>query len=88
MATTVTNRVASSALRGQGVKVTLDSTDSANLATMVLGTVCTASGSSNTGTIAEIDVYGNSFIVAPISPATRFDGSVAGQLAASVTVTY
>ena len=88
MATTVTNRVASSALRGQGVKVTLDSTDSANLATMELGTVCTASGSSNTGTIISIDKLGNSFIVAPISPATRFDGSVAGQLAASVTVTY
>jgi len=88
MATTVTNRVASSALRGQGVKVTLDSTDSANLATMALGTVCTASGSSNTGTIISIDKFGNSFEVAPISPATRFDGSVSGILAASVTVTY
>ena len=88
MATTVTNRVAASALRGQGVRVTLDATDSAKLATMVVGTVCTASGSSNTGTIKEIDVYGNSFLVVPISPATRFDGSLPGQLAASVTVTY
>lgn len=88
MATTVTNQVAAPALRGQGVKVTLNTSDSANLATMVLGTVCTASGSSNTGTIISIDKFGNSFEVAPISPATRFDGSVSGILAASVTVTY
>lgn len=85
---TVTNRVAASALRGQGVRVSLDATDSANLATMVIGTVCTASGSSKTGTIAEIDTKGNSFLVIPISPATRFDGTLVGQLAASVTVTY
>lgn len=88
MATTVTNRVAAPALRGQAVKVTLDSTDSAELATMVLGTICTASGSSNTGTIVSIDVEGNSFMVSPIQPDKRFDGSVSGQLAESVTVTY
>jgi hypothetical protein len=85
---TVTNRVAASALRGQSVKVTLDSTDSAQLATMVLGTVCTASGSSNTGVISSIDVYGTSFEVTPIQPNKRFDGTAQGQLAASVTVTY
>ena len=85
---TVTNQVAASALRGEGVKVTLNSTDTANLATMVLGTICTASGSSNTGTIASIDTVGNSFIVNPISPASRFDGTAPGQLAAAVTITY
>jgi len=85
---TVTNQVASSALRGQGVKVTLNAADSANLATMVLGTACTASGSSNTGTIGRIDKLGNSFIVNPSSPAGRFDGTALGQLAAGVTVTY
>ena len=88
MATTLTNTVAAPALRGQAVKVTLSAAESANLATMELDTVCTASGSSNTGTIISIDKFGNSFIVAPISPATRFDGSVSGILAASVTVTY
>lgn len=85
---TVTNQIAAPALRGQGVKVTLNAADSANLATMVLGTVCTASGSSNTGTIISIDKYGNSFEVSPISPATRFDGTAQGQLAAAVTVSY
>jgi hypothetical protein len=85
---TVTNQVAASALRGQGVRVTLSAADSANLATMVLGTFCTASGSSKTGTIVSIDTFGNSFVVSPISPATRFDGTAAGQLAAAVTVTY
>ena len=85
---TVTNQVAAPALRGQAVKITLDATDSANLATMVLGTVCTAAGSSNTGTIVSIDTKGNSFKVSPTSPAGRFDGSVVGQLAAAVTVSY
>jgi hypothetical protein len=85
---TVTNQVAAPALRGQGVRIQLNLTDSANLATMVLGTVCTASGSSNTGTIISVDRLGNSFEVSPISPATRFDGTAVGQLAAAVTVTY
>jgi hypothetical protein len=85
---TVTNQVAASALRGQGVRVMLNATDSANLAAMVLGTVCTASGSSKTGTIVSIDTFGNSFEINPISPATRFDGTEVGQLAAAVTVTY
>jgi hypothetical protein len=85
---TVTNQVTASALRGEGVKVTLNSTDTANLATMVLGTICTVSGSSNTGTIAFIDTKGNSFIVNPISPATRFDGTVTSLLASGLTITY
>lgn len=85
---TVTNQVSASALRGQSVMVTLNSADSANLQTMVLGTVCTASGSSNTGTIVAINKFNNSFEVAPINPAKRFDGTLPGQLAASVTVTY
>jgi len=85
---TVTNRVAAPALRGQGVKITLDATDQAVLSALTLGTVCTAAGSSNTGTIARIDTFGNSFIVNPTSPAGSFSGSLAGQLAASVVITY
>ena len=88
MATVVTNQIAAPALRGQSVKVTLDAADSANLATMLLGATCTASGSSNTGTIVSIDRLGNSFQITPISPALRFDGTAVGQLAAAVTVTY
>jgi hypothetical protein len=85
---TVTNQIAAPALRGQGVKVTLNAADSANLATMLIGATCTASGSSNVGTIVSIDIFGNSFKVSPVSPAGRFDGTAVGQLAAAVTVTY
>lgn len=84
---TVTNQVAASALRGQGVKVTLNTSISAVSPVLTIGATCTASGLSNTGTIASIDTFGNSFIVNPTSPAGSF-GSAAGQLAASIVITY
>lgn len=84
---TVTNQIAASALRGQGVKVTLNTSISAVSPVLTIGTTCTAAGLSNTGTIASIDTFGNSFIVNPTSPAGSF-GSAAGQLAASIVITY
>lgn len=85
---TITNQVAASALRGQGVKVTLNTSISAVSPVLTIGTTCTAAGAlSNTGTIASIDTFGNSFIVNPTSPAGSF-GSAAGQLAASIVITY
>lgn len=68
MPLTLTNQVASQALRGQSVKVTLDATDSAQLANISVGEICTFSGPGNTGTIYSIDTYGNSFKVIPIQP--------------------
>lgn len=69
---TVTNRVAAPAQRGQGVVITLDSTDAAQLANMTKGNAVT-NGSSKTGVISRIDVYGHTFIVIPTLPNGRFD---------------
>lgn len=85
---TVTNQVAAPALRGQGVKVTLSSAQTSVLSTLKVGTTCTAATSLNKGIVASVDVFGNSFIVNPVSPAGSFSGSAAGQLAASVVITY
>jgi hypothetical protein len=85
---TITNQIAAPALRGQGVKVTLNTPILSVSPALTLGATCTAGGSSNVGTIARIDTFGNSFIVNPNNPAGSFSGSLAGQLAASVVITY
>lgn len=85
MSTQVTNRIASQALRGQGVKVTLDSTDAAQLANFTQGLVCTHDQSGKTGTINRVDYDGNSFLVTPIQPDREF--GIYGYLAAAATVT-
>lgn len=68
MATVVTNRKASQALRGETVKVTLDATDSAQLANMSIGQVATVDSSNNVGYVSRIDLYGHSFQVTPNMP--------------------
>jgi hypothetical protein len=87
MSITVTNQVASQALRGQNVKVTLDSSDAGQLANINIGDLCTISTSSNTGTVYSIDSYGNSFEITPIQPDKNCVGSAAGYLAVSDTIT-
>jgi hypothetical protein len=87
MPITLTNQVASQALRGQNVKVTLDSTDAAQLPNINIGDVCTISTSSNTGTVFSIDTYGNSFEITPTQPNLTCIGSVDAYLAVSDTVT-
>lgn len=70
-----TNRVASSALRGEGVLVTLDSSDTASvLPTLTTGQKCT-NANSKVGYINSIDPLGRSFIVTPANPDLKFDSS-------------
>lgn len=85
MATQVTNQKASQALKGQGVTVTLDSTDAAELENFSEGMVCTHDQSGRTGTINRVDYFGSSFTVNPIQPDREF--GIYGYLAASATVT-
>lgn len=85
MATQVTNQKASQALKGQGVTVTLDSTDAAELANFSEGMLCTHDQSGRTGTINRVDSYGSSFTVNPIQPDREF--GIYGYLAAAATVT-
>ena len=69
----ITNTVASPALRGQGVKVTLDTDVQATLDSLTIGQV--VSVGANSGTVYSIDSFGNSFKVIPIQPDKRFDGT-------------
>jgi hypothetical protein len=70
----ITNTVAAPALRGQGVKVTLDTDIQTTLDSLVIGQVVTVDADGNTGTVYSIDSFGNSFMVIPIQPDKRFDG--------------
>jgi hypothetical protein len=89
MATTLTNRIASSALNGEGVQVSLDSTDRASLATLAVGTEVTSVASSKKGIVVRVDVPGTTFIVAPNNQSARFDGTaVPGLLSVGETISY
>lgn len=71
----VTNRIAASAQRGQGVRVSLDDSDTINvLPTLTKGQKCT-NANGKVGYIAELDYLGRSFIVSPDYPTTFFDSS-------------
>lgn len=86
-----TNRTAAPALRGQGVKVTLNGPESLSvLPVLSVGDSCTISSSSKTGLIHSIDEYGHSFIVTPTLPQNRFDSDTSGVLKVNelITVTY
>lgn len=86
MSISVTNQIASQALRGQSVKVTLDSTDSAQLVNLQIGDYCTINSGSSFGTICSIDEYGNSFQITPLQPDLTCVGSVAGYLGAADSI--
>ncbi len=65
----ITNQVASQALRGQNVKITVDlATQSSEFAQLQVGQLCENSGGGADGYIYSIDTYGNSFEVAPVAP--------------------
>lgn len=85
---TLTNRTASPALRGQGVKVTVNQSEQSELASLVLGATVTAA-STKTGTIFSIDLEGYSFIVTPTMPVGYFDSSATpGVLNVGEVITY
>lgn len=70
-----TNRVASSALRGEGVMVTLDDTETISvLPNLITGQKCT-NGNSKIGYIYSVDYLGRSFIVMPDNPDHNFDSA-------------
>lgn len=84
----VTNQVASSALRGEGVVVTLNDSDTTNvLPTLTTGQKCT-NGNSKVGYINWIDPLGHTFIVMPANPDQNFDSATTPSvLNASETIT-
>lgn len=85
---TATNRVAAPALRGEGAKVTLDSTESTTkLPNITVGQKATVGSTSNVGYVASVDLLGNSFIVNPRNPDLRFDSTASGYLSVSEVIT-
>ena len=85
---TLTNRVAAPALRGQGVKVTVNQAEQSELASLTEGATVTAA-SGKTGTIYSIDDYGYSFIVIPTQPNGYFDSTATpGVLNVGEVITY
>ncbi len=87
MALVFINQKASQALRGGGVRVTLDSSASITyLSGVIKGQLCTVSGTNKTGTVYKVDYKGHSFLVRPITDNDTFN-STAGYLAVGATVT-
>lgn len=70
----ITNQVASQALRGESVKVTVDlSTQSSEFNQLEIGQSCLYAGDTDYyGLISSIDSFGNSFEVTPIQPNLKF----------------
>lgn len=88
MATVVTNRKASQALRGEAVKVTLDATDSAQLSNMTIGQAATIDSSNNDGYVSRVDLYGHSFQITPNMPNSYLESAAEkGYLSNSETIT-
>jgi hypothetical protein len=77
----ISNTVASQALRGQNVKITVDlATQSAEFLQINIGDVCVDNNSGTYfGYVYSIDTYGNSFEVCPVQPNVSFiSGTIPG----------
>ena len=84
---TLTNTVASSALNGEGVQITVSTPGS--LSAITVGTaVTTTAGSSKSGTVVSVDKYGTTLIVAPNNQSARFDGANPGIFSVNETISY
>ncbi len=86
---TATNRVASQALRGQAVLVTLDSTETlSKLPDITIGQQATLGSSSAVGNVSFIDTYGHYFEITPKTPALNLaSSSTPGVLAVGEVIT-
>ncbi|HEY8687745.1 MAG TPA: hypothetical protein VIM07_00810 [Chitinophagaceae bacterium] len=85
---TAVNRFAASALRGQGTKITLDSTETGTkLPNITVGQKATTGSTSKVGYVYSVDYYGNSFIVTPRNPDLRFDSTASGYLSVGEVIT-
>lgn len=72
MAQTFTNQVASQALRGQDVIVTLDSNDALNLDLLSIGQSAWIDSTSIYGVVSFVDYYGTTFHITPLQPDFSF----------------
>jgi hypothetical protein len=88
MSLQVTNQLASPALKGSAVLVTLNSAESlSKLPQIVAGYKATMGSSANVGYVSSVDIYGHSFEVSPANPDQRFESIEKGYLMATELVT-
>jgi len=90
-----TNQIASSAIRGQSVWITLNGAESLSvLPVLANGQLVTNNSNSITGYIDFVDAYGHKFRVAPVQPDKRFSSGTGStttdtlNAATLLTVTY
>ena len=86
-----TNQVASSAIKGETVMITLDGPESLSvLPVLAVGQLATNNSNSVTGYIDAVDAYGHSFSVSPVQPDKQFNTGTTNTLAAAelITITY
>jgi hypothetical protein len=86
-----TNTQAAPALRGQGVLVTLSSSEAVSkLPSIAVGQPVSMGSTANTGNVYSVDPYGVSFIVTPNNPNQHFESVEKGYLSVNelLTVTF
>lgn len=85
----VTNRVAAPALRGQAVRVYLDSTETVDdLPLIEVGQAAVIDGTSVPCKVRSVDTYGRSFVLEPIKYSTSLASTAnTGIFAVSATAT-
>lgn len=76
---TITNQVASQALRGENVKITVDlSSNQAEFDQLVVGQACVNNQSGAEGYVYSIDSFGNTFEITPLQPDFNMANNDAG----------
>jgi hypothetical protein len=65
--------VASQALRGEDVIVTLSDSDTVYLSSIEVGQQCRIQGVDIFGTVSHVDYYGNTFKIRPLQPDFSFE---------------
>lgn len=83
---TLTNQVASQALRGQSVKVTLADYENSYLQDIQIGALCGITATGANAVVQSVDYFGNSFEITPVQPDFDCHGSIPGYLNATDTV--
>lgn len=80
----ITNKVASQALRGENIKITVDlSTQSVEFAQLQVGQLL---DSGNGGVVYSVDTYGNTFEICPLQPNFNLSDASNGYFAAESNV--
>ena len=88
MSLQVTNQIASPALKGAAVVVSLNGTETVSKLPLIqVGYKATMGSTTNVGYVSSADIYGHSFEVSPANPDQRFESIEKGYLSVNELVT-